>query len=217
MINIRKIKWKRIRVSPNITASAQFATTVTKPSQEGYIMTSFVHVDQPTVHPGVRRAEVLFGQIQAARAGANGTRPLIALLIVAIAAAVLVVTDSLVSNWNEGGLLAVWTVFCLAAIALFALFAGSIRESSVAGALRAAAQRRAVARADARFLETAKSDPRVMQELQAAMWRQQSQGTVAAADVAKVDAVARMSARSQEVRMPTVYEAMRRMNSSRYY
>jgi hypothetical protein len=180
-------------------------------------MTSFVHVDQPTVHPGVRRAEVLFGQIQAARAGANGTRPLIALLIVAIAAAVLVVTDSLVSNWNEGGLLAVWTVFCLAAIALFALFAGSIRESSVAGALRAAAQRRAVARADARFLETAKSDPRVMQELQAAMWRQQSQGTVAAADVAKVDAVARMSARSQEARMPTVYEAMRRMNSSRYY
>eukprot|EP01036_Dinobryon_divergens_P053252 gene53252-71197_t len=56
-------------------------------------MTSFVHVDQPTVHPGVRRAEVLFGQIQAARAGANGARPLIALLIVAIAAAVLVVTD----------------------------------------------------------------------------------------------------------------------------
>jgi hypothetical protein len=106
-------------------------------------MTSFVHVDQPTVHPGVRRAEVLFGQIQAARAGANGTRPLIALLIVAIAAAVLVVTDSLVSNWNEGGLLAVWTVFCLAAIALFALFASSVRKSSVAGLLARCAQRRA--------------------------------------------------------------------------
>lgn len=180
-------------------------------------MTSFVHVDQPTVHPGVRRAEVLFGHIQAARAGGNGTRPLIALLIVAIAAAVLVVTDALVSNWNEGGLLAVWTVFCLAAIALFALFAGSIRESGVAGAWRAAAQRRAAARADARFLETAKSDPRVMQELQAAMWRQQTQGNVAATEVAKIDALARMSVRSQEVRMPTLYEAMRRMNSSRYY
>jgi hypothetical protein len=180
-------------------------------------MTSFVHVDQPTVHPGVRRAEVLFGQIQAARAGAKGTRPLIALLIVAVAAAVLVVTDSLVSNWNEGSVLAVWTVFCLAAIALFALFASSVRQSSVADALRAAAQRRASARADARFLDTAKSDPRVMQELQAAMWRQQSQGTVAAADVAKIDAVARMSVRSQEARMPTLYEAMRRMNSSRYY
>jgi hypothetical protein len=174
-------------------------------------MTSFVHVDQPTVHPGVRRAEVLFGQIQAARAGANGARPLIALLIVAIAAAVLVVTDSLVSNWNEGSVLAVWAVFCLAAIGLFALFAGSVRQSSVAGAWRAAA------RADARFLETAKNDPRVMQELQAAMWRQQSQGTVPAAEAAKIDAVARMNLRSQEARMPTLYEAMRRMNNSRYY
>jgi hypothetical protein len=56
-----------------------------------------------------------------------------------------------------------------------------------------------------------------MQELQAAVWRQQSEGTVAAAEVAKVDALARMSNRSQEVRMPTLYEAMRRMNSSRYY
>lgn len=161
-------------------------------------MTSFVHVDQPTVHPGVRRAEVLFGQIQAARAGANGTRPLIALLIVAIAAAVLVVTDALVTNWSEGGLLAAWTVFCVAAIALFAVFAGSVRKTSMAGLWRAAAERRAAARADARFLETAKNDPRVMQELQAAVWRQQSEGTVPAAEAAKIDAVART-------------------NSSRYY
>ncbi|QNK70510.1 hypothetical protein [Variovorax sp. PAMC26660] len=180
-------------------------------------MTSFVHVDQPTVHPGVRRAEVLFGQIQAARAGANGARPLIALFIVAIAAAVLVVTDSLVTNWNEGGLLAAWTVFCVAAIALFVLFAGSVRKTGLAASWRAAAQRRASARADARFLETAQSDPRVMQELQAAVWRQQSEGTVSAAEVAKVDALARMSGRSQDVRMPTLYEAMRRMNNSRYY
>jgi len=180
-------------------------------------MTSFVHVDQPTVHPGVRRAEVLFGQIQAARAGANGARPLIALLIVAIAAAVLVVTDALVSNWSEGGLLAVWAVLCVAAIALFALFAGSVGKSGVAGLWRAASQRRAAARADARFLETAKNDPRVMQELQAAVWRQQSEGTVPAAEAAKIDALARMSQRSQEVRMPTLYEAMHRTNNSRYY
>ncbi|NVM89565.1 hypothetical protein FHT32_003220 [Variovorax sp. SG517] len=177
-------------------------------------MTSFVHVDQPTVHPGVRRAEVLFGQIQAARAGAKGARPLIALLIVAVAAAVLVVTESLVSNWNDGGLLAVWTV---SAIGLFAVFAGSISQGAIGTAWRAAAQRRAAARADARFLETAKNDPRVMQDLQAAMWRQQPEGTVPAAEAAKIDALARMSARSQEVRMPTLYEAMRRMNSSRYY
>jgi hypothetical protein len=175
---------------------------------EGCTMTSFVHVDQPTVHPGVHRAEVLFGQIQAVRAGANGARPLITLFVLAIVAAVLVVADKLVSNWDEGALLAAWTLLCAGAIGLFALFAGSLRkpEGGIAGFWRAAAARRAAARADARFLETAKSDPRVMQELQAAMWRQQAEGTVPAADVAKIEA-----------RMPTLYEAMRRMNGSRYY
>ncbi|MBT2333307.1 hypothetical protein J7E49_05255 [Variovorax paradoxus] len=182
-------------------------------------MTSFVHVDQPTVHPGVQRAEVLFGQIKAARAGANGSRPLIALLIVAVVAAALVVADKLVSNWDEGALLAAWAVLCGAAFAGIALFAGPLRNAfaRVAGVWNAAAQRRASDRADARFLETAKNDPRIMQELQAATWRQQSEGTVPAAVAAKVDALARVAARSSEARMPTLYEAMRRMNSSRYY
>lgn len=90
-------------------------------------MTSFVHVDQPTVHPGVQRAEILFGQLKAARAGANGSRPLIALLIVAVAAAVMVVADKLVSNWDEGALLAAWAVLCAAAFGIAALFAGSLR------------------------------------------------------------------------------------------
>jgi hypothetical protein len=182
-------------------------------------MTSFVHVDQPTVHPGVHRAEVLFGQIQAARAGANGSRPLIVLLIVAVASAVLVVADTLVSHWDEGALLAAWAVLCAAAFGIAALFAGSLRNAAakVVGVLSAAAQRRAADRADERFLATAHSDPRVMQELQAAVWRQQSEGTASIADAAKVDALARQAARASDARMPTLYEAMRRMNSSRYY
>ena len=160
-------------------------------------MTSFVHVDQPTVHPGVHRAEVLFGQIQAARAGAKGARPLIALFVFAIVAAVLVVADKLVSNWDEGALLAAWAVFCAAAIGLFALFASSVRKSEggLAGLWRTGAARRAAARADARFLETAKNDPRVMHELQAAVWRQQaSEGNVSAA-AAKVDALVMSNSR----------------------
>ncbi|WP_012745311.1 hypothetical protein [Variovorax paradoxus] len=182
-------------------------------------MTSFVHVDQPTVHPGVQRAEILFGQLKAARAGANGSRPLIALLIVAVAAAVMVVADKLVSNWDEGALLAAWAVLCAAAFGIAALFAGSLRAplARVGAAWNAAAQRRASARADARFLETARNDPRVMQELQAATWREQSEGKVSVATAAKVDALTRVAARSSEARMPTLYEAMRRMNSSRYY
>ena len=182
-------------------------------------MTSFVHVDQPTVHPGVERAEAVIARIRAARAGANGARPLIALLIVAVLAAAAVVADNLVSHWDEGALLAAWAVLSAAVFAGVALYAGSLRTAfgRVAAAWNAAAQRRAAARADARFLETAKNDPRIMQELQAATWREESLGKVPAATVAKVDALARMAERSQEARMPTIYEAMRRMNSSRYY
>jgi hypothetical protein len=179
-------------------------------------MTSFVHVDQPTSHPGVERAEVLFAQLKAARAGANGSRPLIVLLIVAALAAAAVVADNLVTRWDEGALLAAWAVLCGAVFAGIALFAGSLRDV-VAGTWNAAAHRRAAARADARFLETAKNDPRIMQELQAATWRHESEGKVPAAAAAKVDALARMAESAREARMPTLYDAMRRMNSSRYY
>jgi len=182
-------------------------------------MTSFVHVDQPTVHPGVERAEILLARIQAARAGGNGARPLIALLILAVLAAAAVVADNLVTHWDEGALLAAWAVLSAAVFAGVALYASTLRSvfARVAGVWNAAAQRRAAARADARFLATAKSDPRIMQELQAATWREESQGKIPAAAAAKVDALARMAERSNEARMPTIYEAMRRMNSSRYY
>jgi len=56
-----------------------------------------------------------------------------------------------------------------------------------------------------------------MAELQAAVWRQQSEGTASVADAARIDALAGAAARTQAARMPTLYEAMRRMNSSRYY
>jgi type VI protein secretion system component VasK len=146
-------------------------------------MTSFVHVDQPTSHPGVQRAEILFGQIKAARAGASGSRPLIALLVVAVIAAVLVVGDKLVSTWDEGALLAAWAVLCGAVFAGIALFASSLRNVAA----------------------------------KAAGWRQQSEGKASVAAAAKVDALARKADRAAEARMPTLYEAMRRMNSSRYY
>ncbi len=181
-------------------------------------MTSFVHVDQPTVHPGVQRAEVLFGHLKAARGGSSA-RPLILLLIVAIVSAVLVVADTIVTHWDEGALLAAWALVCAGAFAVIALFAGSLANGAnkLGAAWLAASQRRAAARADARFLDTAHSDPRVMAELQAAVWRQQSEGTASVADAARIDALAGAAARTQAARMPTLYEAMRRMNSSRYY
>ena len=181
-------------------------------------MTSFVHVDQPTVHPGVQRAEALIARVQAARRDPIGSRALALLAIAAMVAAVLLVADNVVTSGDESGLLAAWTVLCGAAFAVLVLFASSLRTAvqDLASAWQAGAERRAIARSDARFLATAHSDPRVMKDLQAAMTRQQQPEAMApAAAAAEVEAIpTRVPA---DVRIPTLYEAMRRMNSGRYY
>ena len=183
-------------------------------------MTTFVHVDQPASHPGVRRAEALMDYVRESRQSNDGTRGLAAVLLAAVLAALLAVADKFVSEWTDGSLLAAWMVLWAVAFFALAMFSGAAR-SLAARALagwKALDRRMAAARADAQFLATAQSDPRVMNDLRAAMTRQQSQDElvvhVAPTRSVAVDAAAR---RSQEVRMPTVYEAMRRMNSARYY
>ena len=180
-------------------------------------MTSFVHVDQPQVHPGVQRAEVLFDRISAARSTRAGTRHLLALLLVAVVSVALVVADTLVSDWNEGRLLAAWMVLCGALFAAVALYADAIRGAAlrVVAGFRGMAARQAAARADARFLATAQNDPRVMQELQAAITRRNSEEDVASR--ASTPAAATRRPAPQRDQMPTLYEAMRRLNASRYY
>jgi hypothetical protein len=183
-------------------------------------MTQFVHVDQPTVHPGVQRAEVLFERVQAARSNSTSSRPLLILLLVAIVAAVLVVTEKLVANWDEGALLAAWTVLCGAVFAVIALFAGSLRNagSSLAANWRAGAERRSLAQADARFFESAKRDPRVMQDLQAALWRHQPDGIAA---VAGSNIPARRTAaevvQGSNLRNSLSFEGLRNMSGVRDY
>jgi len=180
-------------------------------------MTSFVHVDQPLVHPGVQRAEILFGRFNEVRRNGASSRHLILLLLVAVLASAMVVVDTLVSNWTEASVLAAWVSLCAFAFAGLALYADMFRAgfARVAGVFRASAERRAAAYADARFLASAQSDPRVMQELQAAMTRRNSDAEVAA--VAQPAAPAPTAKRLDEVQMPTLYEAMRRLNASRYY
>ncbi len=176
-------------------------------------MTSFVHVDQPQVHPGVHRAEVLFSRF-GTRAG---SRHLLALLLIAVVTMALVLADTLVSNWSESHLLAAWVVLCGALFAGVALYAAPIRDGALrlTAGFRDGAQRRAAARADARFLQTAQDDPRVMQELRAAILRRKSELEVA--DEGAHKALDRMAQRIGADQMPTLYEAMRRMNASRRY
>lgn len=177
-------------------------------------MTSFVHVDQPTVHPGVERASALIDQIQAARRNPQSARPLVLLLIAALVAAALVTADKLVSNWDEGHLLAAWTVLCAAGFAVLALYANVLRAGvqRIAALWQGFAQRRAAGQADARFLASAQSDPRIMQELQIAMTRQRDAVTAVQPALRAAPVVETAAATS-----PTLYEAMRRMNSARYY
>lgn len=184
-------------------------------------MTSFVHVDQPTSHPGVARAEVLIERLRATRKSFDGARGLAALLLAAIVSSLLVVADKLMSTWTEnGGLLVAWVVLWAVAFLSLALFAGSVRgfAARAIAAARGAARRRAMARADADFLAYAQFDQRILRDLQAVATHQESLEESPAVAVAQPSpSLAVVSRRSADVRVPTLYEAMRRVNLGKYY
>ena len=166
-------------------------------------MTSFVHVEQPATHPGVARAEAVIDHIRAARRSFDGARGLAALLLAAIVASLLVVADTLISTWNDGGLLVAWLVLWGVAFAAIGLFAGTARNLAVraVAAVRATARRRAATRADEQFLAYAKHDPRILRDLQAISTRQEADSAKLAADAST----------------PTLYSALRRVNLGQYY
>ena len=123
-------------------------------------MTSFVHVDQPTSHPGVVRAEArlrprarcvaeLRRRPRAGGAAARRHR--------LVAAGRRRPAD--VDTWSEGGLLVAWLVLWVVAFAALAFFAGTARSlaaRAVGAASRSAAQPPAAARADEQFLAQAR-------------------------------------------------------------
>ena len=96
------------------------------------------------------------------------------MLLAAVVAALLVAANQMVDNWSDGNLLAAWVILWAIGFAALGLCAGTARKlaSRAVAGLDAWSQRVAKARADARFLETARHDPRVMAELKAALSRQ---------------------------------------------
>lgn len=138
-------------------------------------MTSFVHVEYQTRHPGVERIENAFNAAVELRAGFTGTKGLAAMLLVAMVAALVVVADQLVETWADGHMLAAWVVLWAVGFAALALLARPARKlaTRIVGALDAWSRRLARARADARMWDLARRDPRVMADLQAAMTRAQ--------------------------------------------
>lgn len=136
-------------------------------------MASFVHIDYPTEHPGVARAESVIAAVRRLRRGFDSTKGLAAMLLAAVVSALIVVADQVVGTWADGQLLVAWIVLWAVGFAALALFAGTARRIAgrAVASLDAWSARVAQARADERMLSIARQDARLMSELQSALAR----------------------------------------------
>lgn len=134
-------------------------------------MTTFVHTEYPSQHPGVARAEQAAQTIKSLAAGFNGARGAATLLLSAVVAALLVVANQVVETWTEGHLLMAWIVMWTIAFAALALLASPARNagSVLRTTMRAWSERRKQATADEQLWELALTDARVMADISRAM------------------------------------------------
>ena len=141
-------------------------------------MTSFVHIDYPTSHPGVERFESALAAVSELRKGFDSAKGLACALLAAMVAALVVVADQLVQTWADGHLLAVWVLLWLVAFAAITFLAPTTRyfSSNVVRSLDAWSSRLARQRADERLWEMALKDPRVMSDLRVAADRSEVTG-----------------------------------------
>ena len=134
-------------------------------------MTAFAHVDHPTQHPGVVRAERLAQNAGEFMRRIDGARANASLLLAAIVAALLVAANQVVDSWTEGHLLAAWIVMWVVAFAALALLTTPVKTATLS--LRAGLTRRKAARRQAadddRFWQVALTDARVMADISRAM------------------------------------------------
>lgn len=149
-------------------------------------MTSFVHLEYPDRHPGVERVVSVVNAAQRARRGFDSAKGLATMLLAAIAAALLVAADQVVGTWADGDLLLAWIALWAVGFAAIALFGSAARGLSarIIGSLDAWSQRLAKARADERLWAAALNDARIMNELQAAISRNDAE-TVSPAPAAR--------------------------------
>ena len=134
-------------------------------------MNSFVHVDHPTEHPGVVRAERAARFLADTARNFDGARSAASLMLAAIVAALLVVANQVIETWTEGHLLAAWIVMWTVAFAGLALLATPLRRAATglrAGLGRWAAARKLAAEDD-KLWQLAMTDARVMADLSRAM------------------------------------------------
>lgn len=136
-------------------------------------MTAFAHVDYPTEHPGVVRAENAAAALQRAVGGFDGARGAASLLLAAVVAGLLVVANQVVDTWANGQVVAAWMMLWAVAFVGIALFSAPARRAGFA--LRSAgarwAENRRLAIEDEKTWQLAVKDLRVMADISHALDR----------------------------------------------
>ena len=104
----------------------------------------------------------------------NGSRTLAGMLLAAAMAALLVIADQVIDTWADGHLLAGWVALWTVAFAALALLATPMRllAAFAASGFYSRLRKLRAARQEARMWELASHDPRVMEEIHAAIARQ---------------------------------------------
>ena len=136
-------------------------------------MTRFVNIEYSQDHPGVVRIKSAIESAQHIGRSLSGKRGLATLLLSAMAAAVMVVADEVMNSVAEGHLLVMWIALWAAAFVSLAVFAVPARKlaNNLKVGLDDWSRALAEARADERLWAAAKTDTRVMADLQAAASR----------------------------------------------
>jgi len=142
-------------------------------------MTRFVHINYPVEHPGVARAEAIATSAGNIRRNFDATRSLATMLLAALVAALVVLADQMIDTWADGHLFAAWVALWSVAFVALALFASAARGAAVnvASAYKGWTLRLQQSRDEAAYWESAKNDPRIMAELDAAILRSEQAQT----------------------------------------
>ena len=218
MIDIINLNWNNIRVTPNITASAS----------QPLVFHGGKHHDQlcprrPTHHniPASSAPKRSSNTSRHCRRDFDGARGLAALLLAAIVAALVVVADQLSRHLDDGGLLAAWLVMWAVVFAALALFAGTARRSPsprMAPAREACAQRRAAAARRCPVPGLCRATmPASCSDLRPPRRATKSSARQVPARCTGAAGRSRRRALEPTCSVPTLYEAMRRVNLGKYY
>ena len=136
-------------------------------------MSKFVQVDFSTHHEGVERVENAVSYLKSRPWGRNGARLQAGVLVAAVVAALLVVSNQLIETITDGHLFAAWIGLWAVGFAAMALLARP--ASQFVAKLRSAKRERQAARRasaqDAHYWQAALEDERLMADIRGAMGR----------------------------------------------